>query len=57
MKYSVVIINSNNIRDFFELSTEGIRYNNLDKFDVDKLIELSLEQNFSVIIQKDKEEG
>ena len=47
MKYSVLIIES----------AGGIRYDNLLKADLDKLIELSLEQNFSVIVRKyEKEE-
>jgi len=56
MKYSVLVIGSNNIADFIENSSDGIQYDNLDKFDVDKLIELSLNQDFSVVIQKYKEE-
>lgn len=56
MKYSVLVISSNNIADFIENSADGIQYDNLDKFDVDKLIELSLNQDFSVVIQKYKEE-
>lgn len=55
MKYSVLVIGSNNIADFIENSADGIRYDNLDKFDVDKLIELSLNQDFSVVIQRDEE--
>lgn len=57
MKYSVLIINSNNIYDFWDNTADGIRYNNLERFEVDELIKLSLEQDFSVIIQKyEKEE-
>lgn len=56
MKYSVLVIGSNNIADFIENLADGIRYDNLDKFDVDKLIELSLNQDFSVVIQRDEEE-
>jgi hypothetical protein len=47
VKYSVLIIES----------ADGIRYDNLLKADLDRLIELSLEQNFSVIVRKyEKEE-
>lgn len=52
MKYSVLIIESNDFYDYVENSTDGIRYDNLLKADLDRLIELSLERNFSVIIQK-----
>lgn len=57
MKYSVLIINSNNIADYVDDIANGIRYDNLEKYDVDNLIRLSLEQNFSVVIQKNEEEG
>lgn len=57
MKYSVLIIESNDFYDYVENSADGIRYDNLLKADLDRLIELSLERNFSVIIQKyEKEE-
>lgn len=52
MKYSVLIIESNNAYDYMENSADGIRYDNLSKEDLDKLLELSLKQDFSVIIQK-----
>lgn len=57
MKYSVLIINSNNIADYVDDIANGVRYDNLEKYDVDNLIRLSLEQNFSVVIQKNEEEG
>ena len=38
MKYSVLVIGSNNIADFIENSADGIRYDNLDKFDFKNLI-------------------
>lgn len=57
MKYNLLIINSNNVYDYWENSADAIRYYNLEKSEVDKLIELSLNQNFSVIVQKyEKEE-
>lgn len=57
MKYSVLIIESNNFYDYVEDSADGIRYDNLLKADLDRLIELSLERNFSVIVRKyEKEE-
>lgn len=52
MKYSLLIIESNNAYDYMEDSADGIRYDDLSKEDVDKLLELSLKQNFSVIVQK-----
>lgn len=55
-KYSVLIIESNNIYDYIDSSVEGIRFHNINKEDVDKLIELSLEQDFSVIVQNQIEE-
>lgn len=57
MKYSVLIIDSNNFYDYVENSANGVRYDDLEKSDLDRLIELSLEQDFSVIVQKyEKEE-
>lgn len=57
MKYSVLIIASNDFYDYVEDSADGIRYDNLLKADLDRLIELSLERNFSVIVRKyEKEE-
>lgn len=54
-KYTVLIISSNNIYDYFEGSADCIRYYNLNKENLDKLIELSLKQNFSVIVQNQTE--
>lgn len=56
MKYSIFIIASNNTYDYWDNSADGIRYNNLEKSEVDRLIELSLNQDFSVIVQKYEEE-
>jgi len=50
--YSVLIIESSNVYDFFENAVDGIRYDNLSKEELDKLIELSLRQDFSVVVQK-----
>lgn len=52
MKYSALIIESNNAYDYMENSADGIRFDNLLKADLDRLIELSLERDFSVIVQK-----
>ena len=56
MKYSVLIIDSENAYDFFENSAEGIRYDNLEKEEFEKLLELSLKQNFSIIVRKYEDE-
>ncbi len=56
MKYSLLIIDSNDACDYWENSADGIRYDNLEKYEMDNLIELSLEQDFSVIVQKYEEE-
>ena len=57
MKYSALIIESNNVYDYMENSADGIRFDNLSNTDLDRLIELSIEQDFSVIVQKyEKEE-
>lgn len=57
MEYSVLIIESKNIYDYIENSADGVRFNNLYKEDLDKLLELSLKQNFSVVVQKQEKEG
>lgn len=56
MKYSALIIESDNTYDYYENSADGIRYDNLNKEELDKLLELSLKQDFSVIIFKYKKE-
>lgn len=57
MKYSIFIINSENPYDYWENSADGIRYDNLDKYDLEDILKLSLNQNYSVIVQKyEKEE-
>lgn len=56
MKYSILIINSINVSDYWDNSADGVRYDNLEKEQLDVLIALSLKQNFSVIIQKYEEE-
>ena len=56
MKYSVLIIDSENVYHYFENSAEGIRYDDISKEDFEKLLELSLRQNFSIIVQKYEEE-
>lgn len=57
MKYSVLVINSIRASDYWGNSADGIRYDNLEKEEVEQLMTLSVKQNFSVIIQKCKEEG
>lgn len=52
MRYSALIIDSSDFYDYVENSADGVRYDNLEKSDLDGLIELSLEQNFSVIVRK-----
>lgn len=52
MKYSALIIESNNVYDYVENSADGVRFDNLLKADLDRLIELSLERDFSVVVQK-----
>ena len=57
MRYSALIIESNNAYDYMENSSDGIRYDDLKKEELDKLLELSLKQDFSIIVQKyEKEE-
>lgn len=50
-RYSALIIESSNIYNFFENPAEGIIYCNLSKEELDKLLELSLKQNFSVVVR------
>lgn len=50
-RYSALIIESSNIYNFFENTAEGIIYCNLSKEELDKLLELSLKQNFSVVVR------
>lgn len=52
MKYSALIIESNNAYYYMENSADGVRFDDLLKADLDRLIELSLERDFSVIVQK-----
>lgn len=57
MKYNILIINSTNAYDYWENSAEGIRLNDLKKEELEKLLEISLKQDYSVLIQKcEKEE-
>ena len=56
MKYSVLIIDSENSYDYFENSASGIRYDNLSKEEFETILNLSLNQNFSVIVHKYEEE-
>lgn len=52
MKYSALIVESNNVYDYMKNSADGVRFDNLLKADLDRLIELSLERDFSVVVQK-----
>lgn len=54
MKYSVLIVGSDNVYDYMEDSADGLRFDNLTKEDLDRLIELSLIQDFSVIVQNNE---
>lgn len=56
MEYSLLIISSNNIQDYYDGEADGIRYNNLSKEELETLMNLSLRQNFSVIVQKNEKE-
>lgn len=56
MKCNIFVINSINASDYWNNSADGIIYDNLEKEEVEELIKLSLKQNYSVIIQKYKEE-
>lgn len=56
MKYNLTIIDSDTVYDYWNNSAQGIRYSELKKDELDKLIELSLKQNFSVIIQNSPKE-
>ncbi len=52
MKYSVFVINSINANDYWNDAADGIKYSDLTKEEANILMELSLKQNFSVIMQK-----
>lgn len=54
MKYRVLIVGSDNAYDYMEDSADGLRFDNLTKEDLDRLIELSLIQDFSVIVQNNE---
>nr|DAY69901.1 MAG TPA: hypothetical protein [Caudoviricetes sp.] len=55
-KYDVLIINSNNIYDYVENTAEGIRFKNISRMDLDDLLRMSMEQNFTIVIQNCEEE-
>lgn len=56
MKYNILIIDSENPYNYFDNSAEGIRYDNLSKEEFETILNLSLNQNFSVIVYKYEEE-
>ena len=51
MRYSALVIESNNAYDYMENSADGIIYNNLSKEDLYNILKLTLKQDFSVIVQ------
>lgn len=55
-KYDVLIINSNNIYDYVENTAEGIRFKNISRMDLDDLLRMSMEQDFTIVIQNCEEE-
>lgn len=55
MKYNLLIVKSDNPYNYFDNSADGIEFHNLEKNEVNELIELSLKQDFSVTINKCEE--
>lgn len=56
IRYSLLIINSSNLNDYWENVANGIRFDNLTKEEVEVLTSLSIKQDFSTIIRKYKKE-
>lgn len=57
IRYSVLIVGSSNLNDYWENVADGIRFDNLTKEEVEVLTSLSIKQDFSTIIRKyEKEE-
>ena len=57
MKYSLLIIDSGNVYDYWENAANGVRYDDLTGEEFNKLLEMSLKQGFSVVVQSyEKEE-
>lgn len=55
-KYNVLIISSNRLYDYIDNTADGIWFSNIDKIDLDNLLRISMEQDFSVLVQKCEEE-
>lgn len=56
MKYDILIINSGCLEDYTEHVCDGVKLKNIDKKLLDELVEISLKQNYTVVIQKYEEE-
>lgn len=56
MKYDISIINSGYLEDYTEHVCDGVKLKGIDKELLDELVEISLKQNYTVVIQKYKEE-
>ena len=50
--YSILIINSDNIFDYIDNSVDGIRYNDVNQEELELLLKISIERNYSVVVQK-----
>ena len=50
--YDILIINSDNIFDYTNNSADGIRYNDVNQEELDLLLKISIERNYSVVVQK-----
>ena len=50
--YSILIINSDNIFDYTDNSADGIRYNDVNQEELELLLKISIEHNYSVVVQK-----
>lgn len=50
--YSILIINSDNIFDYTDDSADGIRYNDVNQEELELLLKISIDRNYSVVVQK-----
>lgn len=50
--YSILIINSDNIFDYTDNSADGFRYNDVNQEELELLLKISIERNYSVVVQK-----
>lgn len=55
-KYDVLIISSNRLYDYIDNTADGVKFKNINKTDLDNLIIMSMEQDFTVVVQKYEEE-